>query len=492
MKWHQYNKLLLSACIGASSPVQSALEPPRITCVVIIDQGSARIINDCLPHSTGALAWIAERATRYMDAHQPHSAPTTAPGHATLSTGALAREHGIVGNSWYDIDGTIVKAEYDAQKNPTTKYLMVDTLADQASLISSPADPIKLINLSLKSRAALMMAGHTQTAWWYDEKKHRFAGIREVPAWLAPISLTEAQYADTEWQLRYPKDSPWYRFVDPYSYTASCEPSLIGTRCSDEECLKTPRAQRMLINALRSGIATWSKEESGSLLATISLSGLDKVGHTYGPASYEAYDLVAWLDHDLMPLLTEIEAASNGNFCIVLTADHGAQPIPEVTKHHGYGPAQRITPASILERGNGAITKLQPPFLYTNNQADAEEALRTIPGILTAQSTTDCDASAPIIGSINHGFRALIYPGRVGDTIATRAPYTLISEEQCGTKHNSPFNYDTHIPIWIAAPGSFDKKTVLERVYAHQLAPTLAQLLEIPRPSACRAAPLPH
>lgn len=472
--------------------MQSASERPCITCIIIIDQGSARIINDCLPHSTGALSWLATRATRYLDAHQPHSAPTTAPGHATLSTGALAREHGIVGNSWYDASGKLVKAEYDSAKNPTTTHLMVDTLADQAALMHSKSNPITLIHLSLKSRAALMMAGHTNTAWWYDEKKHRFTGIQKPPEWLASISLNQAPYSDTLWKLRYPKNSLWYQSVDPYSYTASCEPSLIGTHCTNEQCLKTPRAQRMLINALRAGIQSWSLEKSGFVIATISLSGLDKVGHTYGPASYEAYDLVAWLDHDLMPLLTEIEAVSKGNFCIVLTADHGAQPIPEVVSHAGYTKARRISPAHIIECAEGSISKLQPPFFYTNNQHTAQKSVQKIRGILKVESTNNCDAAAPEIGSIAHGFRALIYPDRVGNMILTRAPYTLISEEECGTKHNSPFNYDTHIPLWIAAPGNFENKTIFERVFAHQLAPTLAQLLEIPRPSSCRAAPLPR
>lgn len=118
--------------------------------------------------------------------------------------------------------------------------------------------------------------------------------------------------------------------------------------------------------------------------------------------------------------------------------------------------------------------------------------LESVPGILHATAVSDIDDSAPQIGSINHSLRNLIYPNRIGDVVLTRAPYTLIAGDECGTKHNSPYDYDTHIPLWIASPGNYDSKTIWDRVYAHQLAPTLAQLLEIPRPSASRTALLPR
>lgn len=67
----------------------------------------------------------------------------------------------------------------------------------------------------------------------------------------------------------------------------------------------------------------------------------------------------------------------------------------------------------------------------------------------------------------------------------------MISEGAVGTCHHTPYNYDTHIPIIIYQRAFHQRKVIDEKVYNTQLAPTLAHILEVPRPSACTADVLP-
>src|SRR5690606_5966250 len=82
--------------------------------------------------------------------------------------------------------------------------------------------------------------------------------------------------------------------------------------------------------------------------------------------------------------------------------------------------------------------------------------------------------------------------GRSGEIVIQHYTYTLVTHWVEGTSHKSPYDYDTHVPLILFHPGKFERKYVRQRVTTLQLANTLAEILNVPKPSASMAEVLPE
>ena len=69
----------------------------------------------------------------------------------------------------------------------------------------------------------------------------------------------------------------------------------------------------------------------------------------------------------------------------------------------------------------------------------------------------------------------------------------MILNPNIGQNHTSCYSYDSQVPLYIYQKGKFEKKTITKPVITQQLAVTLAEILNIPRPSASSVdvTPLP-
>ena len=71
-------------------------------------------------------------------------------------------------------------------------------------------------------------------------------------------------------------------------------------------------------------------------LLSLSFSSNDLVGHAWGPDSQEVLDMTLRTDLLLKDLLNHLDAkVGRGKYVVVLSADHGVGPIPEVAKAAG-------------------------------------------------------------------------------------------------------------------------------------------------------------
>ena len=115
----------------------------------------------------------------FQNCHYPYAFTVTAAGHASIATGCPPSKHGIVANDWYD---RATRAEVGAVK--TDRYRTVPELAAKEK-DDGPA-PVRLkqptvgdglqkmgkgkvVSLSLKDRAAILMAALRATAvYWFN------------------------------------------------------------------------------------------------------------------------------------------------------------------------------------------------------------------------------------------------------------------------------------------------------------------------------------
>jgi len=80
-------------------------------------------------------------------------------------------------------------------------------------------------------------------------------------------------------------------------------------------------------------------------------------------------------------------------------------------------------------------------------------------------------------------------PRRSGDVIITFNPGWVESNSDNVTNHDSPYEYDSHVPlIWYG--WSVDRASVTRKVNLTDIAPTLSTLIKVPYPNACTGEPL--
>ena len=504
-----------------------AHESPKLTVIIVIDQFAYHELQKLIPHMQGGIKFLFNNGINYTNAHQINGATVTAAGHAAIATGTLARDHGFVNNKWYTPEGKKINCDDDtadqaAVFTQTGLYnfgksahnLMVDTLSDQ--LILARDARYQVYALSLKSRAAIPMAGKLGKALWFDHDTGSFtsskAYFKELPAWVKQFNqknfLTKKSYT---WQLAYNKNSRAYNFPFIHDYRfIEGHKSIIGVPLTYENFERTPQANQLLLDCALALINnTLKPNRHDHLVLWLSLSSLDKVGHQFGPHSMEAIDMLYHMDKQLNQFIAAIyKKVPQEDVLFVLTSDHGVQPIPELT--HG----KRIYKNDIKNSINKAlfdkygiersITQIKVPFVYINpaiqktlDKQTKKELLYDIiklfknsPGIKDAWLSQDLikltfDCNDPRNYLKNH-----FYPRRSGDIIFQVEPYTYLSSKKFGTGHSLPYAYNTHVPLIVYQAG-MHKKVITKRVTIPQLAPTLARLLNVPAPQASTFNVLP-
>ncbi len=80
-------------------------------------------------------------------------------------------------------------------------------------------------------------------------------------------------------------------------------------------------------------------------------------------------------------------------------------------------------------------------------------------------------------------------PQRSGDVIVTLNPGWVEKDGDQLTNHNSPYEYDSHVPlIWYG--WTVNRESVMRKVNMTDIAPTLSSLCKIPYPNACSGEPM--
>lgn len=530
-------KILL---LGLLCNMHCGAQNPKLTLVVVIDQFAYHMLQRQIPHFSGGIKFLFDHGIRYTNAFFPQAMPETGVDHATLGTGTLARDHGIIGNYWLNQEGQKVDCERDdapeaATFSPTGVYddegvspknIMVDTLSDQLILNNHPAVNTTVFSLSLKPRAAIGMAGRLGKAIWLDVKSGNFtsskAYFKELPGWVSDFNQAKktSEMSSFSWQLFHPRDSQFYEFPkleEAYRF-GSINETLIGKTTPIDKSQaapfelfeKTPTSAALLIDLADTCIKKHhSSDPTQRLVVWLSVSSLDLAGHVFGPNSMELIDILYHIDHILGQFIQRVYSrVGRDNTLIVLTADHGVVPIVEQVKEQGITFARRLQIKDLKDAMNdlvkqkydieGLVADYFRPQWYFDTKKwkalpveqqqlimhDLKEYLRNQPGIKEAWSYEELQRMPYDPMSFVYYFKNQLYPGRSGQLICQTQPYCYIDSFKAGTTHGTPYDYDTHVPLIVYQQNRLENKTINDRVYIPQLTVTLAQLLNVPRPSA--------
>ncbi len=245
----------------------------------------------------------------------------------------------------------------------------------------------------------------------------------------------------------------------------------------------------------------------GTDLLAVSFSANDYVGHAKGPDSPEVHDISVATDRLLGKLLDYLDSRLGaGSTLLVLSADHGVTPVPEVNRARKM-PGGRIWQKDVLGAvqealaakfgaGNwvvgsaGGVAYLNYDLIARNKLDPAvvedigAEALRRMPHIFRVYTRSEIMTGRVQEDHISRDTSNGFLWKRSGDIFPVPDPYYYIDDgkEHNATSHQAPFNYDTHVPIIFMGstikPGKYNAP-----VAVYDIAPTLAALLEIEEPS---------
>lgn len=517
----------------------------RLAIIMIVDQCAYRFIHKLQRYFTGGLHHLINNGVVYQNAHHPHAVPATATGFTAFSTGVFAKDHGIIGNSWFTKDGKEVLADEDNAKSAavfsktgvypygrSAKNTMVDGFSDQCILDSQPHTIHHVFGLALKSRSATALASKLGKAIWFDLTAGQFTSSKayfdKLPDWLVAFNteLGVNRLETVIWNPLFSLSHPAYQLKDAKNYRHSQYPEgfigrefPIGPQHKKKDpydvWFKLPAANKGLLDLATVCIKEYLPKTSGTLLIWLGLNALDLIGHAQGPDSLETTDLLLQLDKQLQDFFSKMkQLLPEEEILYMLSADHGVDPIPELMKLRGI-PAERIEETVFVATINRAIEKIynmrnvvarfHALQLYLNEKSiaalsifqknaliqDIVTIVKSQPGVKTAWSYQELINSCYLPSEFGSWYKNQLYPGRSGDIIIQPLPYYQFTDKKSGTLHEAPYNVTTHVPLMIYQKGRFKPCTVFQNVWSLQVPNTLSYLLNIPRPSSSTCELLP-
>lgn len=527
--------------LRVATPVQSGparaerpvLGPDEVRLVVsvVIDQlpswAFARYLPLLAPH--GALREAVERGSYFPRARYDYAGTYTAAGHATIYTGVLPREHGIVANEvWDAARNKVVSVVDDGEhrvlgtddQNASPLVLRAPTVAD--ALEAATGGRSVTVSLSLKDRAAVLPGGrHPDHVFFYDSKRGAYTTSTwyagGMPNWLvrfqserpqsAALGVWEPSDATALAKLLGPDLAPGegdfhgLGTVFPHDVQRAREP-LTAVRA-------TPFAAAYLFALARQALRELELGADGVPdLLMLSVSSTDYAGHVFGPDSWEYADSLIRLDRELTAFLKDAPEGTR----VLVTSDHGAAPLPERslatghlafrvrTKHVAAAVNQAL--ASRFDLRSPVVASYTEPFVYFSAEAKASPAypalldavasevektlgvarVFSVRGLIAGDTGSELAALA----------RASVTDDAVADLFVVPSERSVVDPSQpggTGTSHGSPWDYDRFVPVLFWGHGLRAAATEGD-VPILSVAPTLAALLGIAPPASAKGAVL--
>ena len=553
--------LVIAPARGQRRPSVGAAPRPRLVLLIVVDQFRYDYLTrygDLFGQK--GIGRLLREGANWTEANYDHMPTFTAPGHSVLLTGAWPSLTGIVANEWYEqTTGRRVKSVTDestdmlagrpGEKGYSPRRLLCSTVGDELRLAAN--DRSKVIGVSAKNRSAILPAGRRATAaYWFSEETGnmisstyyfdrlpdwvtRFNGRRVADSWFR--ARWDRLLPESEYLKRTGKDDVPWENLDKISNDTNFFPHIITGgdatpgRLFYKALTHSPFSNDLLETFAEEAISNENLGADGDTdVLSVSFSANDYVGHRFGTNSQEAMDMTLRVDRQIGTLLDFVDTRVGlQNTIVILTADHGSSPVPELAalqKLPGrrwqksdlfklvadglkakYG--RRDRPAADYIRTFTSKQEIQEGLLngnfYLNRAAlnrdgiSLDECERTVgelamqlPGVARFFTRTELERGQipnndDVARRVLHGF----YSQRSGDVIVVFEPYTILldpeedpADSYSTATHGSPYSYDTHVPLIIMGR-SFSPGKYPQPATPADLAPTLAHVLNVQAPS---------
>ena len=521
---------------AAASPAPVAAAKPKLIVAISIDQFSADLFAEYRSHFTGGLKRLGEGAV-FPAGYQSHAATETCPGHSTILTGSRPARNGIIANNWVDLDATRADKRIYCAEDETVEgsssdnytqspvHLKVPTLGDRLKKASSRS---RVVSVSGKDRAAIMMAGHApDEIWWWNGKREfvSYKGKAEPAAVTAANAgidgaITAGLPAKPLSPLCAAKVEPVELKPLPRAGDPDAPSKFVGNAPGDIEpgnsagFTASPNLDGATLTIATQLAADMKLGEGDATdVLIVGLSATDYVGHTYGTEGPEMCDQLLVADALLGAFFDALDGRGI-SYTVVLTADHGGHDVPERNRMRALGGAERadagLTPSALDAKvtealglegfyitGDGSpfgdyyIAHGLPKAQHDAILAKAREILMQSPQIEAVLSAAEIAATPRPKGpasewTLLERAAASYDKARSGDFYVVLKPYVTPIPDGSGryaATHGSIWDYDRRVPMlfWWKGMVGFEQPNPVETV---DIMPTLASLIGLDVPAA--------
>ncbi|TAL60737.1 MAG: alkaline phosphatase family protein [Bacteroidetes bacterium] len=492
--------------------------------------------------SDNGIKRLINEGTYYRNASFQYMLTQSSTGHATISTGTEPSYHGITSDNWYlPLRNELIYCTKDNSVNPvggsfeaglhSPVNLQASTFSDELKMATNKK--AKVFAVGMKESSAILTAGHAANgAYWFDNTTGTWMTstyyLDTLPVWVNDFNAMKFSdsYLSETWKLLKPSAD----YADCLPDTNSFEAGFNGINyfpydlkkmrskgTSDSRNDYSLLRETPFANSLTTDFAIRliEKENLGKDDVTdflsICYSATDNIGHRFGPSSFEMEDAILRLDGEIKNLLTYLnDSIGKRNILIYFTASHGISEIPSVLESNripsGYFKQNQALQLlrSYLNAvyGEGDWVKgYSERQIYLNRtliedarlslddvQKKVARFLVQFTGVAAAYPYSAFEANDFGNGNLKRIINNFS-PQRSGDVIVTPNPGWVEKEEGFVTNHNSPYEYDSHVPlIWYG--WTVNRATVTRQVNMTDIAATLSSLCKIPYPNACTGEPM--
>jgi hypothetical protein len=536
--------LLLSAFLNISG--QGAYIPPdkpRLVIGIVVEQLKYDQLEKCRDKlGENGIKKLINEGTYFKNASFEYMLTQSAPGHATISTGTEPSFHGITSDNWYlplrneliyctrDIDVNPVGGSFESGLNSPVN-LQASTFSDELEIATN--QQAKVFGVGLKDNSAILSTGHSADGvFWFDNTTGTWMSstyyCNALPGWI--MDFNAMNYAETYlngvWNLLRPvqeyadclpdsnKFEAGFNSVNyfPYDLKKLRSKVMLSSRNDFTMLRETPFGNSLTTSL---AIRLIEKEKLGKDDITdylsICYSATDYIGHRFGPSSVEMEDAILRLDDDIKNLLSFVnDSIGKKNVLIYFTSAHGISEIPAVLQSSRI-PAGYFRQDQALQLlrsylnavyGEGNWVKGYSERQVYLNRTLIEDAripledvqkkvarfLVQFSGVAAAYPYSAFEANDFGNGNLKriiNNFNSQ----RSGDVIVTLNPGWIEKDGDYVTNHNSPYEYDSHVPlIWYG--WTVNRSSVTRKVNMTDIAATLSSLCKVPYPNACTGEPL--
>lgn len=543
---------------------------PKLVVAIVIDQFRADYLTR-FAHLFGETGFkrLAARGASWTG-HYGQYATYTGPGHALILSGSYPYINGISTNKFFNQDTQRSEAmvfdseseilgvkKTDPDMDVSPRSFIGTTVGDELALAT--ARQSRTISLATKGRGAILLGGRLGKSYFMNDDTGEmttstyYASV--LPNWV--VGWNTKKLADASF------GKPWERTLPEAAYAISGPddakaegdskglgktfPHKVNGKLTApgpdyyEAFVQTPFANDYELDFAKAAVENEQLGARGVTdLLAISLSAIDLAGHTFGPSSQEVEDLVVRLDGQLGVFLDWIYGRlGEQNVVVLVTADHGATPVPEQMAALGFeaGRIKKKTIGEVIETaltarfgapgaagataGPGAkdkpavpakdakvekwVVALEDPHIFLNRAAitarklDPQEVeqvagaaaatLKGFGGYFTrAQLLQGSVPQTPLGMAILRSYHA----PRGGDVVMWTLPFYFwgkYGEKDVGSTHGTFYRYDSEVPVLLAGPGIKQGKYGVREMV--DIAPTLSLLLGITAPAASEGAIVP-
>jgi hypothetical protein len=508
--------MTFAACSAPPAHVAppAASDAGRLVVLVVIDQWPEWAFEQKHAAFHGGFERLLSEGEWHVGRY-PTGATLTGPDHALLGTGEPPAVSGIIADEWWHRDlGKTLEAVHGPDGAITARWLRVPALGDA---IDAAHRGGKAVDVALKPRAAILPLGRHGLSIWYDPATTQWTTF-QAPPWLAeynrahPISAhlhdvwTPSDPARLAELSGVKDDQPGEAGSEGFGPTFPHDPQT--TKQPGKAVLAMPLGNDIVLDLATHAIdAEQLGRRTSTDLLVIGLSAHDYVGHGWGQESWEQWDLELRLDARLGQLLDDLDrVVGAGKWTMVVTADHGASPLPEKI---GGG---RLSPGSIRTAANNAASAVlgegswildadypniffspamlsQPASELASATKRVIDALHSIPGIERVGRVAELAGHCDTRTGDARALCLMLDLERSGDLYYMTASGWILQEddEHAATAHGSLHDYDMLVPL-IELPANRTRHALATSPESGEvdmltIAPLLSRWLGVPAPS---------